>query len=206
MFDEEVKPEKLVKFIGSVRAVFPSKEAAEKWTEEHEYPCCFFVNVAEDEVTYTSFLVSGLDMCFVMKAVEKLLSELPCKGEFKECEAFGSFTLMGDNGFIVKFEPMNAWKENHHGKSIQHSVLGRVKAKLKQSPKVYVCSKWEATTKTCSNCGYKQEMSEKIRVYECPKCGMILDRDVNAAINILKAVPMERREVRACAMQEAASL
>ena len=105
MFDEEVKPEKLVKFIGSVRAVFPSKEAAEKWTEEHEYPCCFFVNVSEDEVTYTSFLVSGLDMCFVMKAVEKLLSELPCKGEFKECEAFGSFTLMGDNGFIVKFEP-----------------------------------------------------------------------------------------------------
>lgn len=105
MFDEDVKPEKLIKFIGSVRAVFSSKEAAEKWTEEHEYPCCFFVNVAEDEVTYTSFLVSGLDMCFVMDAVEKLLSELPCKGEFKECEVFGSFTLMGDNGFIVKFEP-----------------------------------------------------------------------------------------------------
>ena len=106
----------------------------------------------------------------------------------------------------IQDEQLNAWKENHHGKAVQHSVLGRVKAKLKQSPKVYVCSKWEATTKTCSNCGHKQEMSEKIRVYDCPKCGLHLDRDVNAAINILKVVPMERREVKACSTQEAATL
>lgn len=106
----------------------------------------------------------------------------------------------------IQDEQLNAWKEDHHGKAVQHSVLGRVKAKLKQSEKVCVCSKWEATTKMCSNCGHKQEMSESVRVYECPECGLKLDRDLNAAINILKAVPMERREVRACAMQEAATL
>jgi len=106
----------------------------------------------------------------------------------------------------IQDEQLNAWKEEHHGKAVQHSVLGRVKTKLRNSKKVYVCSKWEATTQTCSNCGHKQEMPENVRVYECPECGLHLDRDVNAAINILKAVPMERREVRACATQEAATL
>ena len=115
--------------------------------------------------------------------------------------------LLDEFGLVaIQDEQLNAWKEEHHGKAVQHSVLGRVKAKLKLSPKVYVCSKWEATTQMCSKCGHKQEMPEKVRVYECPECGLKLDRDINAAINILKAVPMERREVRACAMQEAATL
>ena len=115
--------------------------------------------------------------------------------------------LLNEFGLIaIQDEQLNAWMKEHHGKTVQHSILGRVKAKLKLSPKVYVCSKWEATTQTCSKCGHKQEMPENVRVYECPECGLKLDRDINAAINILKTVPMERREVRACAMQEAATL
>ena len=106
----------------------------------------------------------------------------------------------------IQDEQLAEWQQSHHGRAVQHSVLGRVKAKLKQSSKVYVCSKWEATTKTCSSCGHKQEMPENVRVYECPECGLHLDRDVNAALNILKAVPMERREVGACATQEAVTL
>ena len=106
----------------------------------------------------------------------------------------------------IQDEQLSSWQADDHGKAIQHSVLGRVKAKLKQSKKVYVCSKWEATTQTCSNCGHKQKMPEKIRVYDCPECGLHLNRDINAALNILKVVPMERREVRACTTQEAATL
>jgi putative transposase len=42
------------------------------------------------------------------------------------------------------------------------------------------------TTKTCSDCGNIMEMPLKIREYNCDRCGMQLDRDINASINILK--------------------
>lgn len=42
------------------------------------------------------------------------------------------------------------------------------------------------TSKKCHNCGFINENLEvKTRNWICPKCGTILDRDVNAAINIL---------------------
>lgn len=41
------------------------------------------------------------------------------------------------------------------------------------------------TTKTCSACGNQQEVPLSQRTYCCPNCGLRLDRDVNAAINIL---------------------
>ena len=42
------------------------------------------------------------------------------------------------------------------------------------------------SSKTCHNCGYiNQNLSLKDRTWECPQCGTVLDRDVNAAKNIL---------------------
>lgn len=40
------------------------------------------------------------------------------------------------------------------------------------------------TSQTCSNCGHRQKMRLAIRVYECEKCGFVIDRDHNAAINL----------------------
>ena len=44
--------------------------------------------------------------------------------------------------------------------------------------------KWYPSTKVCSNCGTTHKMELKDRTYVCPKCGMVMDRDLNAAINI----------------------
>lgn len=41
------------------------------------------------------------------------------------------------------------------------------------------------TTKACSNCGEIVPKSLSERVHRCPDCGLVLDRDVNAALNIL---------------------
>ncbi len=41
------------------------------------------------------------------------------------------------------------------------------------------------TSVNCSNCGTKVPKTLSIRTHECPKCGCVLDRDENAAINIL---------------------
>jgi len=42
------------------------------------------------------------------------------------------------------------------------------------------------TTDKCSRCGEVVEKSLWVRVHRCPKCGLELDRDLNAARNILK--------------------
>ena len=44
--------------------------------------------------------------------------------------------------------------------------------------------KWYPSTQICSNCGTTHKMELKDRTYVCPKCGMVMDRDINAAINI----------------------
>ena len=48
--------------------------------------------------------------------------------------------------------------------------------------------RWTATTKPCSDCGYHNEnLSLSDREWTCRQCGSHHDRDVNAALNILRA-------------------
>ncbi|QGR17831.1 IS200/IS605 family element transposase accessory protein TnpB [Sulfurisphaera ohwakuensis] len=43
------------------------------------------------------------------------------------------------------------------------------------------------TSKMCAKCGYvKKELTLTDRVFSCPKCGWVTDRDYNACLNILK--------------------
>ncbi|MGB1286600.1 MAG: RNA-guided endonuclease InsQ/TnpB family protein [Aggregatilineales bacterium] len=58
-------------------------------------------------------------------------------------------------------------------------------------------NRWEATSKTCSGCGEKKEkLSLKERIFECANCGLVLDRDHNAARNIYQVGTSTcRREV-----------
>ena len=47
---------------------------------------------------------------------------------------------------------------------------------------------WTATTKPCSDCGFHNEdLTLSDRQWTCPECGSHHDRDINAAINILRA-------------------
>ena len=41
------------------------------------------------------------------------------------------------------------------------------------------------SSKTCSRCGHiKRDLKLKDRTYICPECGLVIDRDLNAAINL----------------------
>lgn len=42
------------------------------------------------------------------------------------------------------------------------------------------------TSQTCSACGHRQPMPLCVRVYECPRCGLVIDRDHNGSKNILE--------------------
>jgi putative transposase len=45
--------------------------------------------------------------------------------------------------------------------------------------------KWYPSSKICSNCGNKDEnLQLSDRIYKCKNCGLVIDRDYNAALNI----------------------
>lgn len=47
---------------------------------------------------------------------------------------------------------------------------------------------WEPTSQVCSVCGVKDgKKALSVRVWECAACGALLDRDFNAAVNVLVA-------------------
>ena len=59
---------------------------------------------------------------------------------------------------------------------------------LKHNRDLRQVGQWTATTKPCSDCGFHNEnLSFSDRQWTCPECGSHHDRDVNAAINILRA-------------------
>lgn len=61
-----------------------------------------------------------------------------------------------------------------------------LEAKANEYQKTLVkIGRFEASSKTCSSCGSKNDsLSLKDRLFQCPHCGLEVDRDHNAALNI----------------------
>lgn len=50
--------------------------------------------------------------------------------------------------------------------------------------------RWFPSSKTCSGCGaVKADLTLADRTYICAACGLVVDRDLNAAINLARYVP-----------------
>ncbi|MFS8897338.1 zinc ribbon domain-containing protein, partial [Synechococcus sp. R3-13] len=52
--------------------------------------------------------------------------------------------------------------------------------------KVVVAVPPQYTSQDCSRCGHRVKKTLSTRTHQCPQCGVVIDRDENAAINILR--------------------
>ena len=58
-------------------------------------------------------------------------------------------------------------------------------------------NRWFPSSKTCSGCGHvKEKLSLSEREYVCEECGLVIDRDTNAAVNILAEALFNELESR----------
>ena len=80
---------------------------------------------------------------------------------------------------------------NHRlARSVEDAAFAEFRRQLeyktaRTGARLHVIDRWYPSSKTCSNCGtVKAKLSLSERVYHCEKCGLVIDRDVNAAINI----------------------
>ena len=100
-----------------------------------------------------------------------------------------------DNNDIIVTETLkvsNMLKNHKLAKSIQDASFGELirqltyKAKWKFK-KLYQVDTFYPSSQICSKCDYKNEITKNlgIREYVCPNCHSMLDRDFNAAENIM---------------------
>ena len=93
--------------------------------------------------------------------------------------------LLEHEHVYMQDENISEWHKGLFGRTVQHSVLGLVKAKLIRHERVTVLSSREPTTKYCPKCGkLKKDITLSDRIYECT-CGYREDRDIHAARNMI---------------------
>ena len=101
--------------------------------------------------------------------------------------------LLNENQVIV-MEDLNVsgMMKNHKlAKSIQDVSLCELKNILQykaswNDKQVIFIDRFYPSSKLCSSCGYKNnELQLSDREWVCPECGVIHDRDINAAVNIM---------------------
>ena len=96
-----------------------------------------------------------------------------------------------DTVFMENLNVQGMLKNHHLAKAIQEVGFYQFKEILQNKAsvndkQVILIDRFYPSSKTCSVCGYKKtDLVLKDRYWICPNCGTYLDRDVNAARNIL---------------------
>ncbi|MEW6609883.1 MAG: transposase [bacterium] len=81
-------------------------------------------------------------------------------------------------------------KNKHLSKAIQEQCLYKFKETLRYKCEKYgiqfiEADKFYPSSKMCSHCGYiRKDLKLSDRTYICPECGLVIDRDYNASINL----------------------
>ena len=88
--------------------------------------------------------------------------------------------------FVEKLEINNMVKNHKLARSIMDSSWNSFLQKLEYKCKMMIKVSPRNTTIDCSKCGSIVSKTLAIRTHECNVCGLKLDRDYNASLNILK--------------------
>ncbi|MEA5539209.1 RNA-guided endonuclease TnpB family protein, partial [Limnoraphis robusta Tam1] len=96
------------------------------------------------------------------------------------------------NHAVIGLEDLNVsgMLKNHKlAGAIADSALSEIRRQVEYKSEWYgsrvvFADRFYPSTKTCSNCGHVQEIALKERVFNCNNCGVSIDRDLNASLNL----------------------
>jgi len=85
----------------------------------------------------------------------------------------------------------NMVKNHKLAGAVSDAAFGEIRRQFEYKAKWYgvhlvVADRWFPSTKMCSCCGALKKMELSDRVYDCACCGNVMDRDLNAALNLAK--------------------
>jgi len=116
-------------------------------------------------------------------------------------------TMLAKTKSVIVLENLNVsgMLKNHHlAQAIADVGFYEFKRQLRYKAewygsKVILASRWEPSSKTCSGCGWIDEkLTLADRTFHCAQCGLVLDRDLNAAINLERLAGSSSDTQNAC--------
>jgi putative transposase len=150
--------------------------------------------------------------CNRKKAVSRLAA-LHCKVANQRANTLHQFTSrLAKTKSIVVIEDLHVsgMLTNHHlAQAIGDVGFGEFRRQLTYKAAWYGCqvgvvSRWEPTSKTCSACGWIDEhLTLADRVFKCQACKFVLDRDLNAAVNLVNLAGSSSDSQNACGEESA---
>lgn len=81
-------------------------------------------------------------------------------------------------------------KNRHLSKALMCQKLYEFRRQIEYKAELYgievvIADRWYSSSKTCHRCGHiKKDLKLSDRVYRCDCCGNVIDRDINASINL----------------------
>ncbi len=103
-----------------------------------------------------------------------------------------------DRAQVLVIEDLNVAgmvRNRHLARSISDAAMGELSRQILYKARwhgveVRVADRFFPSSKTCSGCGgLKNDLDLSTRTYSCGTCGLVLDRDLNAAINLARWQP-----------------
>jgi putative transposase len=116
-------------------------------------------------------------------------------------------TALAKTKSVIVIEDLNVsgMMRNHHlAQAIGDVGFGEFRRQLEYKAAWYGCrvlvaSRWEPSSKTCSGCGWvDDDLSLADRMFRCEQCGLLLNRDLNAAINLEHLADSSSESQNAC--------
>jgi putative transposase len=96
-----------------------------------------------------------------------------------------------DTIYLEDLQVRNMVRNQHLAKSISDAGWAQFRSilacKAEWAGKRVVAIPAQYTSQECSGCGERVPKSLSVRTHVCPSCGLVLDRDEHAALNILRA-------------------
>ena len=115
----------------------------------------------------------------------------------QRADALHKFTtkaVVESQGIAVEDLNVAGMVRNHHlARAIEDASFAEFRRQLeykcgRTGARLHVIDRFYPSSKTCSACGsVKAKLSLGERTYVCEECGLVMDRDLNAAINIMVA-------------------
>lgn len=118
--------------------------------------------------------LSNIRSNYIHQCTHYIASKLPCRVVMEDLNVSGMM------------------KNKHLSEAIQEQCffefIRQMKYKCEWNGIEFIqVSRFYPSSKTCSNCGcIKHDLKLSDRTYSCSECGFVIDRDLNAAINLMK--------------------
>lgn len=131
---------------------------------------------AEDKLRKLYARVANIRSNYIHQSTHKLVSLLPCSVVMENLNVAGML------------------KNRHLTRAVQEQCFYEIARQMEykcawNNIPFYKADRFFPSSKTCSCCGcIKTNLTLKDRIFKCEDCGFVIDRDLNAAINLQKYI------------------